>query len=409
MNPYLPKELNPTWGPLRGEWVEEVDSPTCDIDWDMLQRYEECCSTRGSDHIYRGPENTRRLQRQKAALHMRGEEKELAGFTTADAALNQSFSSTIPPLRFMGPQKALTPQQRGGQIYSGSPVEASQMLSKALQLMGALTVGFVELDDNTRKLIYRKEADPGRMIDFEDVAVGSETPQRLVLPKAAKWVVVYSVAMSDLGLAQAPSLLARATTMQAYVRLYTIYNQLHEFIRALGYHSYGATNLNGFAPYVAFGVLAGLGELSRLDCLITPERGPMVRLAALATDLPLAPTKPISFGVSDFCRNCRICAEACPVNSISFETEPAWQVRGPWNNPGHRAYFRDAMACRDYFFKTGSNCGVCFARCPLGQPDSPEFADLITRLRQATPPKKTDNRRDPAGWWKAKNHSPLGL
>ena len=68
--------------------------------------------------------------------------------------------------------------------------------------------------------------------------------------------------------------------------LYTIYNQLHEFIRALGYHSYGATNLNGFGPAVAFAELGGLGENSRLDCLITPERGPMVRLAAMITDLP---------------------------------------------------------------------------------------------------------------------------
>jgi hypothetical protein len=62
--------------------------------------------------------------------------------------------------------------------------------------------------------------------------------------------------MSGIGLAQAPSQLSRAATMQAYVRLYTIYNQLHEFLRALGYHSYGATIMNGFGVFPAFAVLA---------------------------------------------------------------------------------------------------------------------------------------------------------
>lgn len=273
--------------------------------------------------------------------------------------------------------------------------------------MGASTVGFVELNENTRKFVYRAETDPNRVIDFEDVALGYEEPKRLVIPNAAQWVIVYSIPMSQEGLAQAPSLLSRASTMQAYVRLYTIYNQLHEFIRGLGYHSYGATNLNGFGIYGAFAVLGGLGELSRLDCVITPEYGPMVRLAAMATDLPLAPTQPISFGVKEYCKKCRLCAQACPAKAISFEEEPSWKVKGPWSNPGHRTYFRNSLACRDYFFQSGSNCGICFVKCPFSQPDRSKLQKFLTHINNDEPI-SPPVQRNPFQWWQDQ-HPILGI
>ena len=406
---YLPVEKNATWGPLRGSWVREVDKPVNEIDWEIMERYDEWRSTRKQDKFYRGKAATAQLAEHKQQLLQEGERCHRWGYGTEDAALNESFSSTIPPLRFLGPQKAKTPQQRGAQRYQDTPENASHMVGNALRMMGAMTVGFLELDDNLRKLIYHSEENPDRVIVFEDVPVGLETPEKLVLPLAAQWIIVYTIPMSNLGLAQAPSLLSRASTMQAYTRLYTIYNQLHEFIRALGYHSYGATNMNGFGPYVAFGELAGLGENSRLDCLITPERGPMVRLAAMATDLPLAPTRPISFGVKEYCQRCRICAQACPVGSISLLPEPTWEVKGPWSNPGHKAYFRDALACRDFFFKSGSNCGICFSRCPFSQPDPDKFLEFVSHLREQFPPPQLPKRYDPQGWWEGGDHPIMGL
>lgn len=406
---YLPKEQNATWGPLRGDWVRERDTPVSEINWEVMRRYEEWRSTRAYDHVYRGEEATKRLHLQKQRLLTGGERSGRPGFSTPDAALNECFSDTIPPLRFMGPQQAKTPRQRGASPFAGTPEEASHMVGNALRLMGALTVGFVRLDENVRKLIYRSEADSSRVIDFEQTPVGYEEEHRLVLPYRAQWVIVYSIRMSNEGLAQAPSLLSRACTMQAYARLCTIYNQLHEFIRALGYHSYGATNMNGFAPYGAFAELGGLGESSRLDCIITPEYGPMVRLAAMATDLPLASTRPISFGVKEFCRVCRICAAACPAKSISFEAEPSWNVRGEWSNPGHKAYFRNALACRDYFFKSRSNCGICFSRCPFSEPDREKYLDFVSHLSSAVPDKGPGRRYDPRAWWEATGHGALGL
>ncbi len=308
----LPKEQNLFWNSLRKSIVKEIDASSLAIDWGNMKRFDEWRSTRKSDQKYRGEEAQQTIEQHKRHFLQTREEREAPGFTTKDIALDQAFSTTIPHLRFMGPQKISTPQQRGTVVHQGTPQQNSMMIARALRLMGAAYTGFVELyDETTRKLIYGKEVKGGKSILFEDVDIGFETESSLVIPNAAKWVIVYCIPMSNAGLSQAPTRLSRATTMQAYTRLFTIYNQLHEFIRGLGYHSYGATIMNGFGIYPAFAVLGGLGELSRMDVVITPEYGPMVRLAAMATDLPLAATPPISFGVEEYCENCRICTDAC--------------------------------------------------------------------------------------------------
>ncbi len=415
MSDFLPKEKNIVWGDLRGDWVKEVDQPTMEINWDGKERYSEWKSTRKNDIVYRGTHKHREITTLKKERLVSREKAFTPGFAPWDAALNEAFSHTIPGTSFMGPGKAKTPQERGVPCYQGTPIENSMLIGAALRAMGAATVGFVKLENSTtRKLIYLQESNPAKTFTFEDCDVGYETDDRMVIPYNAKWVIVYSVRMSYDGLSQAPSLLARGTTMEAYCRLFSIYNQLHEFIRALGYHSYGAAAYNGFAPAVAFGVLAGLGELSRMDALITPEYGPMVRLASMATDLPLALTKPISFGVQEYCRICRVCADACPVKSISQERDPTWEVKGPWNAPGHKAYFRDAMKCRDYFYTSGSNCGLCFTKCPFSEADPDKYLNFVSHLQDEMEGKKNIHgtcrpQRDPGAWWKRPDPSERGL
>lgn len=44
---------------------------------------------------------------------------------------------------------------------------------------------------------------------------------------------------------------------------------------------------------------AGLGELSRVGYLITKAFGPRVRLAAVTTNMPLVPDKPVDLGAED--------------------------------------------------------------------------------------------------------------
>ena len=75
---------------------------------------------------------------------------------------------------------------------------------------------------------------------------------------------------------------------------------MQEFFRGLGYMGLGESSINALGIAPAFGVLGGLGELSRLNRLITPEFGPMVRVFIMITDLPVATDKPIDAGIMKF-------------------------------------------------------------------------------------------------------------
>ena len=91
-------------------------------------------------------------------------------------------------------------------------------------------------------------------------------------------------------------------------------SSLAEFI-----HNFGYTPIpdgNDMSLSIPLAIDTGLGQLGRNGLLITPEYGPRVRLCKVFTDPPLEPDSPIDFGVNDFCRRCRLCADACEVDAI---------------------------------------------------------------------------------------------
>jgi epoxyqueuosine reductase len=136
----------------------------------------------------------------------------------------------------------------------------------------------------------------------------------------------------------------------------------------------------------------------------------------MITDLPVAPTKPINAGIMEFCKVCKICAEACPSKALSMADEPTWQVQGGWNNPGHKAFFENSVQCRNYWFQAGTNCGICFAVCPYASNNRAlvhEMAySLISNVPMADPLVKMMHDvtygthdasgkpvKDPEAWW----------
>ncbi|NBJ14618.1 MAG: reductive dehalogenase [Dehalobacter sp. 4CP] len=141
------------------------------------------------------------------------------------------------------------------------------------------------------------------------------------------------------------------------------------YIRALGYHArahhfgnYGAV----MAPCL---IAAGMGELTRTgDCVAHPRMGFRNKVAAITTDLPLVPDKPIDFGMLDFCRVCRKCAENCPAQAISFDTDPV-----EYN--GYLRWNSDFKKCAQ--FRTGNDegncCGRCIKVCPWNSKESSWF------------------------------------
>jgi reductive dehalogenase len=360
---------DPAGRPKRPWWVKTVDKPTIEIDWAKKKRYDERMgTTRGPGFAkYVGEERADELSAARKEFLQDKLEKNVPGYTLRDHALDAGHD-VRPSLSFMGPQEAKTPEEWGVPRWEGTPEENARMVRSALRHFGAAHVGFVELDENTRKLIYSVDPD-GKELIFTDDEEPSETEDARYIPMKAKTVIVFTVQMSEETLKRAPTVLASQTTSLAYLRGRQIQNSTQEFLRGLGYMGLGesSTNALGIAP--AFGVMAGLGEMSRLNRLITPEFGPMVRVFKILTDLPVVYDKPIDAGIMEFCKRCKKCAEACGGEALSFE-DPTWEVKGDWNNPGHKAFFEDSIKCREFQrLETGTNCGICFAVCPFSKKD----------------------------------------
>ena len=376
---------DPAGRPKRPWWVKEVDEPTTEVDWAKVQRYNERTGTvRGPGMAgYVGDDEVDRLSAVAEENELQRMLDNVDGYTLKDQALKSAHIGT--QRYFLGPQKAKTPEERGVPKWKGSPEEAAKIIRAALRHFGAATVGFIELDDNTRKLVYGVDPDGKDMI-FTDDPIATETENERYIPFSCKYAVVYTVQMSSETMRRCPTPLASQTTTLAYKRSEIIQASIQEFLRGLGYQCLGSSSTNALAIAPALGVLAGLGELSRLNRLITPEFGPMVRVFEVLTDLPVAVDQPIDAGIMEFCKRCKKCAEACPSESLSFLDEPTWEVQGGWNNPGHKAYFENAVTCRAYWREeAGTNCGICFAVCPFAKKDNGWIHEWVKAGTSTTP------------------------
>lgn len=373
-------------------WVRTVDQPTIEIDWAKMKRYNEgykeelgTGTVRGKGFAaYVGQEKSDELGKKSAAVLKDGILNNVPGYTLKDQALQASQSDLRMAMAFVGPQKSKTPDDRGVSKWTGTPEEGSRIIRAALRHMGAATVGFVELNENTRKLIYSFDPD-GKEIIFTDDAEPAETETQRIIPNSAKSVIVYTIQMSEETMRRAPTPLAQQTTGLAYKRHTIIQAGLQEFLRGMGYMGMGSASINALGIAPAFGVLAGLGEMSRLNRMITPEFGPMVRCFILLTDIPVAFDQPINAGIMEFCKRCKKCAEACSTGALSFEDEPTWETRGPWNNPGHKAYFEDSTKCMTYWREVGTNCGICFSVCPFSKKDKAWIHDWVKATASVAP------------------------
>jgi len=404
------------YGVKRPGFIKELDQPTTEIDWNQLQRYNETHTCRRGFVTYIGEDRLAKLNDLRANNLDKFLKDDKPGYTLKDVALQSGVGAGGVARSFIGPQKAKTPEDLGVPKWTGTPEEASQLITAALRHFGAATVGFVELDTNTtEKLIYSNDPD-GKEMKILDVDEPAEDDDSRTIPKKARYCIVYTVQMSEETLSRAPTILGSLTTSLTYTRAENIQERLQEFLRGLGYMGLGesSTNALGIAP--AFGVMAGLGELSRYNRLLTPEYGPMVRVFKALTELPLAPTKPIDAGLLEFCKRCKKCADHCPSKALSFEDEPYWEVKGGWNNPGHKAWFEDSVKCRSYWSEVGTNCGICFAVCPFASKNLASY-NRVRNYMSATVPafdstlKSIDDllytpftefakpQKDPELWW----------
>ena len=219
----------------------------------------------------------------------------------------------------------------------------SQQVKDAARLYGADLAGISVLD---HRWVYRAQRD-GAQVD---------------IPPEYEYAIVMAIAMDPVAIKASPTYIAASAVGVGYSRMAFSIACLAEFIRNLGY---GAIPMgNDTALSIPLAIDAGLGELGRNGLLVTREYGPCVRLCKVFTDMPLQPDEPVTFGLTETCRRCQRCADACEVGAISADPEPSFRTVCPSNNAGIQRWAVDHDKCYSFWIENSQDCSTCIAACP---------------------------------------------
>ena len=387
--------------PNRPSYVKEVDKPTIEVDWTQIKRfdYSNVMWANGLRKAIGQPQYDTLMKAQQGNRILRIKNN-IPGHTLRDQAfVNSNINAACS---FLGPGTAATPESLGVPRWEGTPEENARMVRAFLRFHGASQVGFVELEtDTTEKLIYSHDVGngpaQGPALFIKDVDKPEDnpadaktgTPATRVIPKKARWVIVYTIRMADEFMRRAPTPWVVGPTMLGYTMKSVIQGSLQLFLNSLGYMGLGeASPYNNLGSAVGLGVMAGLGEHARTMHLMTPEYGLRQRLFKIITDLPLAPGKPIDFGVMRFCRVCKKCSDICPAKAINGETEPSWAALGDYQQTGIKSWHRLEPNCLSYIYQAGNSqgCILCLAVCPLSKGKRETVYQELMRRTVATTP-----------------------
>ena len=119
--------------------------------------------------------------------------------------------------------------------------------------------------------------------------------------------------------------------------------------------------------------------MSRIgSSVLNPFLGVRFKAAAVTTDLPLLPDKPIDFGLQKFCQLCKRCADECPSQAINKGDKTM--------HNGYEVWKLDVDRCAKFMTinPNGSGCGHCIKVCPWNKPEGWAH-DRVRGMIQHTP------------------------
>ena len=228
----------------------------------------------------------------------------------------------------------------------GDPAEMSDRIKKVARFYGADLVGISKIDP---RWVYENYFEP---------ITGNAGPVGLKY----KYAIVMGIEMTADMIDLSPGAEASAATAKAYSHMSEISSSLAKYIRMLGYPAIPSGNDS--IQSIPLAIDAGLGEIGRIGLMLSPEFGPRQRLCKVLTDLPLAPDKPIDFGIQKYCETCHSCAKACPAKAIRFEERTTEQTSIS-NRPGILRWPVDVEKCYMFWQENGGiDCANCVAACP---------------------------------------------
>ncbi|MBT7888653.1 MAG: hypothetical protein HN580_06520, partial [Deltaproteobacteria bacterium] len=276
-------------------WVKSVDKPTIEVDpengtqpslfkstalvqrflhrkdyKEFIKRFPDIGAKRhlGLDTLLKTHEHRENLVRKMIREGIPGStQKDMA---LAYAAYSLYYDSYIPLEELTARTSFENMTEKAGvEPWQGTPEEASNMIEKAARVLGAGQIGFTTVDP---RYMY-PDGERGKSIK------PLSPEMKYVIMILTPWL---------------PEGTKRADTGVGFManRVHTVREQmatfgLRNFIKGLGYN-YEVLH----APWPAFAVLSGLGELSRVNRVISPIFGAGINLYGIVTDLPLAIDKP---------------------------------------------------------------------------------------------------------------------
>lgn len=295
------------------------------------------------------------------------------------------------------------PDKLGVPRWEGTDAEASEMVEAAAIHLGALQVGYAAVNPLWLSTMAR----------FDPVAEKIKTTAEglTIIPERFKYVVVMAVPVPQAAARRATSFIGGAANRVGFEGYIAVRERVKNFIRGIGY---GVMELPINDNAIPFAVMAGLGEMGRMNRMISPIYGGALCVSALITDLPLALDKPIDFGLQEFCKRCKICARVCPASAISREDDPSWTPGDEYGVPGKKVWFEYGSRCHTYCVQAAHFCGACMYSCCWTKENTwfhnlmrvigsnmPLASGLMAHFEKAfrfgiVPPEKRED------WWKMK-------
>ncbi|MDV2989639.1 MAG: reductive dehalogenase domain-containing protein [Dehalogenimonas sp.] len=331
-------------------WVREREAynPTVDVDWDQIKPWK-----RGPTNPKQTPKYLEQSAYNKATYTDVWTAEKLEGYDIKFSALKSAANYW----------KGTNPDDLGwtkvdsADRWTGTPEEGAGIIRAAMSYLGSPEVHFLKIDDKTRSL-FTKDASTQ---DIEDGKCKN---------------IILSLNRKDIALSR-----RGGNDPYSYSHTGVVARRMQTFLNGLGYNCLPVPNPSN----VAFSVLAGGAELSRIDHGCSPRFGMGMKTWNIyATDMDLPAENPIDAGITKFCYTCKVCAEICEmqalgVNALSMETEPTWDLpnnlpaadgsTADYKRPGVKKWFADYAYC---------TCILrCWTQCTFNQLNHAFAHDLI--------------------------------